>query len=146
MHINSIIYFYKLSIRKEENMYKIALTSRKTSSYYFLYQNYYQFLSSYFDIEITTPRLSHQYQDIVSRNDALLITGGDDINPKYYHHKPLSKTNREDQFIERMDFDLIAQFHKQKKLSLVYVEVYKSLMSILAEHSIKIFRLNINHL
>lgn len=96
-------------------MYKIALTSRKTSSYYFLYQNYYQFLSSYFDIEIITPRLSHQYQDIVSRNDALLITGGDDINPKYYHHKPLSKTNREDQFIERMDFDLIAQFHKQKK-------------------------------
>ncbi len=96
-------------------MYKIALTSRKTSSYYFLYQSYYHFLTPYFEIEIITPRLSHQYQDIASRNDALLITGGDDIDPKYYHQKPLSRISIENQTIERMDFDLIKQFYKQKK-------------------------------
>lgn len=96
-------------------MYKIALTSRKTSSYYFLYQSYYQFLSPYFDIEIITPRASHQYQDIVLRNDALLITGGDDIDPSHYQQKQHHQTNLEDESIEKMDFDLIEQFHKQNK-------------------------------
>ena len=127
-------------------MYKIALTSRKTSSYYFLYQSYYHFLTPYFEIEIITPRLSHQYQDIASRNDALLITGGDDIDPKYYHQKPLSRISIENQTIERMDFDLIKQFYKQKKTIIGNVEVYKSLMSILVVLFIKIFSPNINHL
>lgn len=97
-------------------MYKIAITSRFISSHYFIYQSYYQFLKAYFDIEIVLPRSSRQYEDIVLRNDALLISGGDDIDPRLYHQETLSMTHLEEPLIERLDFDLIEQFHHHHKV------------------------------
>ena len=69
------------------NMYKIAITLRKKEDHmtFFMNDTYYQFLSPYFDIELVVPRKDRQYQDVVNRNNALLICGGNDIDPHYYH-------------------------------------------------------------
>lgn len=97
-------------------MLKIAFTTRmKDDSTFFMNYTYYQFLSPYFEIEPILPRYSHQYQDIVNRNDALLICGGDDIDPIYFRQELDSQTNLENKFIESMDFALIHQFYHAHK-------------------------------
>lgn len=98
-------------------MHKIAITIRKKDDCFTFFMNdtYYQFLSPYFKIELVLPRTDHQYQDIVQRNDALLICGGDDIDPYYYHQKTHPLTTLEDKDIEEMDFALLQQFYQNKK-------------------------------
>lgn len=99
-------------------MYKIAITIRQTedSHLFFMKESYYNFLKDDFQIELVLPRENHNYQDIVKRNDALLICGGDDIKPSYYCEIKKDKTVVENQNIEMMDFDLLAQFYKAKKV------------------------------
>lgn len=97
-------------------MYKLAITVRKKSDQTFFMNNtYYQFLSPYFDIEIVLPRNNHDYLDLVKRNDALLICGGDDVNPRYFNQDLHNKTIKEFHDIETMDFALIKQFYQQHK-------------------------------
>lgn len=98
-------------------MLKIAITIRKKDDdlTYFINKTYLQFLSQEFEIELVLPRIHHNYQDIVKRNDALLITGGDDINPIYYKQELGSHTHLEDHDIELMDFALIHQFYQERK-------------------------------
>lgn len=98
-------------------MYKIALTLRKKEDHmtFFMNQTYYQFLSSHFHIELVIPRQNQQYQDIVQRNDALLICGGCDINPRYFHESLHPTTQLEDPLIETTDFALLQQFYHNQK-------------------------------
>lgn len=98
-------------------MHKIAMTLRKKEDHmtYFMNDTYYQWLLPYFDIELVVPRLHHQYQDIVKRNDLLLICGGNDINPYYYHQNIHPSNILEDDLIESMDFALLNQFYHARK-------------------------------
>lgn len=97
-------------------MYKLAITVRKKDDMAFFMNNtYYKFLSSFFDIELILPKSNHHYLDIVKRNDALLICGGDDIEPRFYCQSQHSKTIQEHQDIEAMDFALLQQFYQQHK-------------------------------
>lgn len=98
-------------------MYKIAITIRKKEDCFTFFMNdtYYQFLSPYFQIELILPRNNHQYLDIVQRNDALLICGGNDIDPYYYHQEANPLTLLEDKTIEEMDFALLQQFYHHNK-------------------------------
>lgn len=98
-------------------MLKIALTIRKKDDHitYFMNDTYYQFLSPYFQIELVIPRQFHDYHDIVERNDALMICGGNDIDPYYFHQDIHLKTHLEDSLIETMDFALIQQFYHARK-------------------------------
>lgn len=98
-------------------MYHIAITIRKKDDHFtfFIEQTYFQFLSPYFQIELVVPRKNHQYQDIVERNDALLICGGNDVNPSYFFQSPHPQTILEDPDIEVMDFALLQQFYKARK-------------------------------
>lgn len=98
-------------------MYKIAITIRKKEDCFTFFMNdtYFQFLSPVFQIELVVPRHDHNYQDIVSRNDALLICGGNDINPSYYYQDSHSSNTLEDQFVESMDFALLQQFYYASK-------------------------------
>lgn len=98
-------------------MLKIAITLRKKEDHmtFFMNETYYQFLLPYFDIELVVPRSHHQYSDIVKRNDALLICGGNDINPHYYHQRVHVSNIQEDELIETMDFALLQQFYHAHK-------------------------------
>ncbi len=99
------------------NMLKIAITLRKKDDHmtFFMNETYYQFLCPYFDIQLVVPKLDHQYLDIVQNNDALLICGGNDINPNYYHQTSHISNIQEDQLIETMDFALLQQFYHAHK-------------------------------
>lgn len=100
-------------------MHKIAITIRQKEDQftYFFNETYYQFLSPYFEIELVLPRKNHLYHDIVQRNDALLICGGNDIDPYYYHEEPHPLTTCDASLIEAMDFALLEQFyHAHKKI------------------------------
>lgn len=98
-------------------MLKIALTIRKKNDHmtFFINDTYFQFLSPYFQIEVVMPRQFHDYNDIVKRNDALLICGGYDIDPHYFHQNIHSQTHLENQLIESMDFALTQQFYHAHK-------------------------------
>ncbi|MEG0276734.1 MAG: gamma-glutamyl-gamma-aminobutyrate hydrolase family protein [Coprobacillus sp.] len=97
-------------------MYKLAITVRKKEDMTFFMNNtYYQFLSSYFDIELVLPRVNHNYIDIVKRNDVLLLSGGDDIEPSYYQQAQHPLTIKEHYDIETMDFALLKQFYQHHK-------------------------------
>lgn len=97
-------------------MLKIAITIRKKDDHmtYFINQTYLQFLSI-FQVELVIPRRHHQYKDIVDRNDALLICGGNDINPIHFHQDKHFSTQLENKDIETMDFALFHQFYKAHK-------------------------------
>lgn len=97
-------------------MLKIAFTSRlKDNQYFFINQTYYQFLHTDFIIEPILPRIDHDYQDIVDRNDALFICGGDDVHPFYFYQDIHEKTIIEKEMIETMDFSLIQAFYHSHK-------------------------------
>lgn len=98
-------------------MLKIALTIRKKEdqSIFYIPQSYYQFLSPFFQIDLILPRASHHYHDITLTHDCLLLCGGDDIDPYYYHQKKHSQTLLEQTTIETMDFALIHQFYHAHK-------------------------------
>lgn len=98
-------------------MYKLAITSRifNQPHYFFFNSTYYQFLSHDFFIELVLPRINNDYQDIVERNDALLICGGDDIHPYYLKEEAHSTIQIENEMIETMDFALLQQFYHANK-------------------------------
>lgn len=97
-------------------MYKLAITvRRKEDMTFFMNNTYYLFLSQYFSIELILPRKNHDYLDIVKRNDALLICGGDDIEPRFYHQSLHPQTCQEHKDIETMDFALLQLFYQQHK-------------------------------
>ena len=97
-------------------MLKIAITTRKNEdlSRFFIKSSYYAFLEDDFIINPVLPNF-HHYDEIANDNDALLICGGDDINPLYYHQDLSPHTQLENSLIESMDFKLIHAFQKQHK-------------------------------
>jgi putative glutamine amidotransferase len=82
----------------------------------YIYQNYYQMLKKY-DIEllIVTPSSFETYQKVLEIADGLLLTGGTDVNPKFYNQELHPTTNIEPADFEQMEFALISLFDKQKK-------------------------------
>lgn len=98
-------------------MLKLAITIRKKDDHftYFLNDTYYQFLSPIAQLELVIPRTNHNYDDVVERNDALILSGGNDIDPQLFHQSFHPLTQKEDKMIEKMDFALIEQFHKKNK-------------------------------
>ncbi len=94
-------------------MLKIAITLRKKDMSYHIYQSYINLLSPYFLIIPVCPYTP--IEDIVSLCDALLITGGDDVNPIYYNSPMHPTINIEDPLVENYDFSLIHAFYKAHK-------------------------------
>lgn len=82
----------------------------------YIYQNYYEMLKK-FDIEllIVTPSSFETYQKVLEIADGLLLTGGTDVNPKFYNQELHPSTNIEPAEFEQMEFALISLFDKQKK-------------------------------
>lgn len=82
----------------------------------YIYQNYYQMLKKY-DIEllIVTPSSFETYQKVLEIADGLLLTGGTDVNPKFYNQELHPTTTIEPADFEQMEFALISLFDKQKK-------------------------------
>lgn len=100
---------------KSQKMYRLALTSRYHKEQYFIRKSYIDWLKENFLLNIILPRDNHEYNDIVHQCDALLIIGGDDINPTLYDQTLHYYTHLEDSLIEEMDFHLIDSFYKEKK-------------------------------
>jgi len=82
----------------------------------YIYENYYQMLKK-FDIEllIVTPSSFETYLKVSEIADGLLLTGGTDVNPKFYNQELHPSTNIEPADFEQMEFALISLFNKQKK-------------------------------
>ena len=55
------------------------------------------------------------YDEFIKDYDGLLVAGGEDVDPKYYHQKQHEKTEIINDKIEEMDFKLIEAFVKAKK-------------------------------
>lgn len=52
---------------------------------------------------------------LVDLFDALLVTGGEDLNPAYYHQEKLSDAPLMDPCIDELDMQLIQAFHARNK-------------------------------
>lgn len=99
-------------------MYRIGVTIRFRDDYYTMCLNrtYYSLLKEGpFELVVITPASKEHYEWLASSLDALLITGGLDIDAQYYH-QPNHKTNHlEDPIIDKMDFELMEAFLKYHK-------------------------------
>lgn len=69
------------------------------------------------DIEllVVTPSSDKTYQLLLEICDGLLLSGGDDVNPKYYNQPLHPTTNLEDSSIEHMEFKLLTLFSNAQK-------------------------------
>lgn len=82
----------------------------------YIYQNYYQMLKTFdIDLLIVTPSNFETYQNVLEIADGLLLTGGTDVDPKFYNQTVHPSTNIEPADFEQMEFALISLFSKQKK-------------------------------
>lgn len=81
-----------------------------------IHKEYYDMFKKV-DIEliIMTPSSDKTYQSLLEVCDGLLLTGGNDINPKYYNQALHSTTVLEDANIEHMEFKLLSLFSDAKK-------------------------------
>lgn len=93
-------------------MLKLAITPRCKDNSYHVYQSYIDLFSPIFEIILLLP--DKPLSDL-SQYDALLITGGDDIDPFYYNQPSDIRTVIEDNKIEAFDFYLIHTFYKANK-------------------------------
>lgn len=92
----------------------IRITDDDKSLY--IYNNYYQMLKK-FDIEliIATPGSFETYTKLAEMCDGLLLTGGADIDPKFYNQEMHPTTKIVPAEYEQMEFALLSLFTKQKK-------------------------------
>lgn len=97
----------------------IALTSRDVvnkEGFYASQKSYMMALESVNANYITiTPNSSHDYEDIASICDGLLICGGRDIDSKFFHESLHKKSEIVKEEIDIMDFKLIEAFCHQNK-------------------------------
>lgn len=90
--------------------------SRENARVFYIYSEYYQmFKKQNIEIIMITPSTNQTYQLLCNMCDGLLLTGGIDIDPKYYHQPKDEKTNIELDYIEEMEFKLIELFNNQNK-------------------------------
>lgn len=81
-----------------------------------IHDEYYQMFKKV-DIEliIVTPSDEKTYLALLELCDGLLLTGGDDVNPKYYNQPLHPSTLLEEETIEHMEFKLLSLFSDTKK-------------------------------
>ena len=98
-------------------MYKLLITIRIKPDQNTMYLNktYYDFLKSYFDVEVAFPKSIEQYQEMVKRNDILVVSGGGDLPARYYNEEDDPTNTFENDEIDQMDFDLVKLFRKANK-------------------------------
>ena len=97
-------------------MYTIGITARYDldKKNIILRETYRKWLKKDFRIKLIIPNDQREYNDILNTCDLLIINGGDDINPTYYHEKNYHSL-LEDPIIEQLDLDLIDLFYKAHK-------------------------------
>lgn len=99
-------------------MYKIGVTIRFRDDYYTMCLNrtYYTLLKEGpFELVVITPSSKEHYHWLAKELDALLLTGGLDLDSHYYHQENHPKNELEDPIIDQMDFELIDAFLAAKK-------------------------------
>lgn len=100
-------------------MFKIAITSKikrmkNGDCYLYCYENYFKAFGNdalVFMIDQNFDKIEH-YSDFF---DALIITGGCDIDPLFYCEKPI---NKNEEFFSRLDeyeIEIIKSFYKKQK-------------------------------
>ncbi len=82
----------------------------------YLYNTYYTMLKKEnMDLIITTPSSMSTYETLVATCDGLLLSGGCDIDPKWYNQTLHKTTVIEDPLYEQMEFTLISLFVQANK-------------------------------
>lgn len=81
-----------------------------------IHKEYYtMFKKGDIELIIITSSSDKTYQSLLEVCDGLLLTGGNDVNPKYYNQPLHSTTHLEDSYIEYMEFKLLTLFNHAKK-------------------------------
>lgn len=100
-------------------MYKkilAPLRSYSTRRVFYIYNEYIEmFKKGKLDIITTGPASLDTLQFLVDNCDGLLLTGGFDVDPTYYHEYLHSKTKKELYELEELEFKLIKMFTNQNK-------------------------------
>ncbi|MFV0396359.1 MAG: gamma-glutamyl-gamma-aminobutyrate hydrolase family protein [Coprobacillaceae bacterium] len=92
----------------------VRITNDSKSLY--IYNNYYQMLKNVgVELVIATPGSFETYNKLLEMCDGLLLTGGGDIDPKFYNQDVHPTTKIDPPTFEQMEFALISLFAKQKK-------------------------------
>lgn len=81
-----------------------------------IHKEYYtMFQKADIELIIITPSSDKTYQSLLDICDGLLLTGGNDVNPKYYNQPIHPTTQLEESYIEHMEFKLLTLFSQSKK-------------------------------
>lgn len=64
---------------------------------------------------IALPHPNHDYEDLADFYDGLLITGGEDVDPSFYHEPLHPETSTAPLRMDEMDMALFTAFNKRKK-------------------------------
>jgi putative glutamine amidotransferase len=82
----------------------------------YLYTNYYQMLKRFnMELIMVTPGSFETYNKVLEISDGLLLSGGRDVNPKFYNQEVHATTKTAPASFEQMEFALISLFSKHKK-------------------------------
>jgi putative glutamine amidotransferase len=94
------------------------------------YPNYERWMLSEPDVEVI--RLGHQFSNLndVAKCDGILITGGDDVHPRFYGSKEIHYPNAPDEFVEDRDEFEIDTFKKAQENKLPVLGVCRGLQLI----------------
>lgn len=97
----------------------LAITQRygslKNNSEIYYIKKSYQDIFEELDILLVPVNVPNNIKEIVSICDGLIITGGADINPKFYNEQPIDKVNIDNDKNDILDFELIKAFNNAKK-------------------------------
>lgn len=92
------------------------IRSRDDARVLYIYKEYLDmFKKMNAELLIATPNCDETYTLLLDMCDGLLLSGGGDIDPKYFNQLKHKKTKPELESIEHMEFRLIELFSKQKK-------------------------------
>lgn len=100
-------------------MYKkilAPLRSYSTSRVFYIYNEYIEmFKNGNLDIITIGPASTATLRFLADNCDGLLLTGGFDVDPEYYHESLHPKTKKELLELEELEFTLIKMFTDQNK-------------------------------
>lgn len=90
------------------------LRSYSDKNILYIYHNYLK-MFAHLDIIMIASINKNTLSFLTDNCDGLLLTGGADIDPNYYHEDLHPKTKKELAFLEQLEFDLIRSFNQQNK-------------------------------
>lgn len=94
------------------------------------YPNYEKWIFEEPDVEVI--RLGHQFSNLdeVAKCDGILITGGDDVHPRFYGSNEMHYPNAPDEFVEDRDEFEIKIFSKSQENNLPVLGICRGLQLI----------------